>query len=51
MNSDYNNQEVTYCDEDGDYRAFCNLCYKLCIEPFYKSHMKSSTHSTNIHKR
>ena len=31
MNSD--NQQVIYC-EDGEYRVFCDVCDKLCIERF-----------------
>ena len=38
MNSD--NQKVIYC----------NICDKLCIERYYKRHLKSQTHTNNIHK-
>ena len=48
MNSD--NQQVIYC-EDGEYRIYCDICDKLCIEKFYKNHLKSQTHTNNIHKR
>ena len=48
MNSD--NQQVFYC-EDGEYRVFCRICDKLCIERFYKNHLKSRTHTNNIRKR
>ena len=48
MNSD--NQQVIYC-EDGDYRVCCDICVKLCIERFYKNHLKSQTHVNDIRKR
>ena len=47
MNSD--NQQVNYC-EDGEYRVYCSICDKLCIEQIYKN-LKSRTHSNNIGKR
>ena len=31
MNSD--NQLVIYCD-DNEYRTYCDVCDKLCLEPF-----------------
>ena len=31
MNSD--DQQVIYC-EDGEYRVYCSICDKLCIERF-----------------
>ena len=48
MNSD--NQEVLYCEDDGEYRVYCDICDNLCIERFYKNHLKSQTHINNIHK-
>ena len=48
MKSD--NQHVIYC-EDGEYRVYCEICDKLCIERFYKNHLKSKTHLNNIRKR
>ena len=48
MNCDH--QQVIYC-EDGEYRVFCRICDKLCIERFYKNHLKSRTHTNNIRKR
>ena len=47
MNSD--NQQVIYC-EAGEYRVYCNICDKLCLEQFYKNHSKSQTHINNIRK-
>ena len=48
MNSD--NQQVNYC-EDGEYRVYCEVCDKLCIERFYKSHLKSGAHLNNIREK
>ena len=48
MNSD--NQEAIYCGDDGDYRIFCDVCNSLCIQRFYKNHLKSKTHINNIRK-
>ena len=47
MNGD--NQLVIYC-EDGEYRVYCKICDKSCIERFCKNHMKSRTHNNNIRK-
>ena len=44
------NQEVIYCPEDDEYRVYCDFCDKLCIERFYKNHLKSQTHINNIRK-
>ena len=46
---DVENQLVIYC-EDGEYRIYCNICDSLCIERFYKNHLKSKTHLNNIRK-
>ena len=48
MNGD--NQQDIYC-EDGEYRVYCNSCDKLCIERFYKNHLKFRTHTNNISER
>ena len=48
MNSE--NQQVIYC-EDGEYRLYCDICDKLCMERFYKNHLKSQTHTNSIRKR
>ena len=48
MNSD--NQQVIYCEDDGEYRVYCNICDKLCIERYYKNHLKSQTRINTIRK-
>ena len=48
MNSD--NQQTIYCD-DVEYRVYCSICDKLCIERFYKNHLKSRTQTNHIRKR
>ena len=50
MDSD-NNYEVIYCGDDNEYRVYCDICDKLCIERFYKNHLKSGTHINNFYKR
>ena len=47
MNSE--NQLVIYC-EDGEYRVYCDVCDNLCIQRFYKNHLKSKSHINNIRK-
>ena len=51
MKSDSNIYEVIYCNDDGGHRVYCEICDKLCFERYYKNHLKSQTHSNNIHKR
>ena len=48
MNSD--NHQVIHC-EDGEYRVYCIICDELCIERYYKNHLKSKTHTRNIPNR
>ena len=28
------NQEVIYCEDDGENRVYCDICDKWCIERF-----------------
>ena len=42
--------EVIFCADD-EYRVFCEVCDKLCIESYYKNHLKSGTHKNCFHKR
>ena len=46
---DCENQFVIYC-EDGEYRVYCDVCDNLCIQRYYKNHLKSQTHINNIRK-
>ena len=46
---DVENQLVIYC-EDGEYRVYCDVGDNLCIQRYYKNHLKSQTHINNIHK-
>ena len=48
---DCENQLVIYCEDDGEFRVFCDICDRLCIQRFYKNHLKSQTHINNIRKR
>ena len=47
---DSDNQLVIFC-EDYEYRVYCHICDKLCIEQFCKNHLKSRTHTSIIRKR
>ena len=51
MDSDNNKYEVIYCPEDAEFRIYCHICDKLCIDRFYKNHLKSQTHKNNFHKK
>ena len=44
------NQLVIYCEDDGEYRVYCDICDNLCIQRYYKNHLKSKTHLSNIRK-
>ena len=48
---DSENQDVIYCDDDGEFRVYCEICDKLCFEQFYKNHLKSGTHLNNFFKK
>ena len=47
---DNENQLVIYCEVDGENRVYCNICDSLCIERFYKNHLKSKTRLKNLRK-
>ena len=42
------NQEAVYSEDDGEYRVYCDICDKLCIERFSTTHLKSQTHINKI---
>ena len=44
-------KQVVYCPQADEYRVYCNICDKLCIEIFHKNHLKSQTHINNIRKK
>ena len=46
---DDENQLIIYC-EDGEYRVYCDVCDNLCIQRYYKNHLKSKSHLNNIRK-
>ena len=46
---DSDKYEVIYCEVDGEDRVYCEICDNLCIERFYKNHLKSQTQTNNIH--
>ena len=46
---DGEDQLVIYCEDD-EYRVYCDICDSLCIQRFYKNHLKSKTHINNIRK-
>ena len=31
------NQEIVHCADDDEYRIYCDICDKLCIERFNKN--------------
>ena len=47
---DNENQFVIYCEDDGEYRVYCDICDNLCIQRFYNNHLKTKTHLNNIRK-
>ena len=51
MNSKSDNFEVIYCEDDDEYRVYCEICDKLCIERFYKNQLKSGAHLKNYYRR
>ena len=48
---DSDNYEVIYYPEDDEYRVYCDICDKLCIERFHIYHFKSQTQINIIRKR
>ena len=45
------NEQVVYCAEDDEYKMYCDICDKICIERYYENHLKSGTHTNNFYKR
>ena len=48
---DSDNDEVLYCAGDDEYRVYRETCDNLCIERYYKNHLKSRTHTNTNRKR
>ena len=44
-------ENAIYCENDNEYRIYCDVCDNLCIVRFYKNHLKSRTHINNINKK
>ena len=44
-------QEVIYSADDEEYRVYCNICDKSCVDQFYENHLQSQTHTKNNRKR
>ena len=51
MDSDNNRYEVINCPEDHEKRVYCDTCDKICIERFYKNHLKSQTHTNTTRRK
>ena len=41
---DGDDQKVIYCEDDGENRVYCNICDNICIERFYKNHLKTNSY-------
>ena len=48
---DIENQEIISCNDDGEYRVYCDTHDNLCVERFYKNNLKSQPHPNNTYKR
>ena len=48
---DSENYEDIYCEDEGEYRNYCSVCDKLCIERYYETHPKSGKHIKIFYKR
>ena len=51
MDSECDNYGAIYCVDEDEYRVYCENCDELCIERYYKNHLKSGTHTDNFSKR
>ena len=40
-----------YCEDDNEYRIYCDICDNLCIVRFYKNHLNSQTHTNKFQKK
>ena len=44
-------EQAIYCEDDNEYRIYCQICDKLCIVRFCKNHLYSRTHINNINTK
>ena len=51
MDSESDNYEAIYCADDDEYSIYCAIGDKLCIERFFKNHLKSGSHTNNFSER
>ena len=51
MNTDDNHLDSINCDDDDEYRIFCDICDKRAIERYYKNHPHSGTHINSVHTK
>ena len=51
MNSEKDNYEDIYCADDDEFRVYCDICDKLCVERYYKNHLNSNTHINNNQRK
>ena len=45
------NPKPFYCEDDGEYRVYCDICNNLRIKRFSKNHLKSQTHTNTIREK
>ena len=50
MHSESDIYQVKYWADDDEYRVYCENFHKLCIERFYKIHLKSRFRKNNFYK-
>ena len=51
MNRESDKYEAIHCPEDDQYRVYCEIFDKLCIERYFKNHPKSGTHTNKFYER
>ena len=51
MDSESDNYEVIYCADDDEDEVYCEICDKLCIERYYKNHLKPEIHTNNLYEK
>ena len=45
------NPKPIYCEDDEEYRVYCDACNKLRNKGFSKNHLKPQTHTNNIREK